>query len=121
LKLNEPDNAIAACQKALDFHMAVNDPWNQGHDHCELGNSYLFQGKLEEAENSYITALELHNLAISLWGQGNDYYGLGRIHMERQELEKAKGMFEKAIDFHAKSQDRLAEQRDQEYLCKLVG
>jgi hypothetical protein len=38
--------------------------------HCELGNSYLFQGKLEEAENSYITALELHNLAISLWGQG---------------------------------------------------
>jgi hypothetical protein len=41
--------------------------------------------------------------------------------MERQELEKAKGMFEKAIDFHAKSQDRLAEQRDQEYLCKLVG
>jgi tetratricopeptide (TPR) repeat protein len=120
LELNQPDKAIAACQMALEFHMAGNDPWNQGHDHCQLGNIYLFLGKLDEAENSYMTALGLHELAKSLWGQGNDFFGLGRLYMERQELEKAKGMFEKAIDFHTKSQDRLAEQRDQEYLSKVV-
>lgn len=120
LKLKQPDNAIAACQMALEFHVSVNDPWNQGHDHCELGNIYLFLGKLEEAENSYMTALELHKVSRSLWGQGNDFYGLGRVYVERQELQKAKGLFEKAIDFHSRSQDSLAEQRDQEFLSELV-
>jgi tetratricopeptide (TPR) repeat protein len=120
LKLKQPNKAIAACQKALEFHIAVNDPWNQGRDHCELGNIYLFQGKLDEAENSYMTALELHKVVKSLWGQGNDFYGLGRLYMEKQELEKASGMFEKARESHSKSQDRLAVQRDEEYLCKLV-
>ena len=65
-------------------------------------------------------ALELHTLAKSLWGQGNVFYGLGRIYMEKQQPQKARNLFEKAIVFHCKSQDRLAEQRDQEYLSKLV-
>ena len=67
-----------------------------------------------------MTALELHKAVKSLWGQGNDFYGLGRVYMEWQELEKARGMFEKAVNFHSQSQDRLAEQSDQEYLHKLV-
>jgi tetratricopeptide (TPR) repeat protein len=120
LWFKQPDKAIAACQMALEFHVAVNDPLGQGDDHCEYGNSYLLLGKLDEAESSYMTALELHKATKSLWGQGNDLYGLGSVYMERQELEKARGMFEKAIDFHSKSQDRLAEQRDQEYLSRLA-
>ena len=118
-ELKQPDNAISACQTALEFHISINDPWNQGHDHCELGNIYLFLGKLEEAENSYMTALEFHKISRSLWGQGNDFYGLGRVYMERQEMQKAKGLFEKARDLHHRSQDSLAEQRDQEFLSEL--
>ena len=117
---NQPDKAIPACQMALEFHIAVNDPLGQGDDHCELGHSYLYLGKLNDAESSYMTALELHKAVKSLWGQGNDFYGLGRVYMEWQELEKARGMFEKAVNFHSQSQDRLAEQSDQEYLHKLV-
>ena len=30
-------------REAIEFHIAANDPWNQGHDHCELGNSYIFR------------------------------------------------------------------------------
>ena len=121
LELKQPDNAISACQMALEFHTAVNDSWNQGHDHCELGNIYLLLGKLDGAERAYMTALKLHQAAKSLWGQGNDYYGLGRVYLERQDLEKARGMCEQAINFHCKSQDRFAEQRDQECLSKLVA
>jgi tetratricopeptide (TPR) repeat protein len=120
LRLNQPDKAITECQKALEFHITVNDPWNQGHDYCELGNSYFVQGELDEAESSYMNALELHKVAKSLWGQGNGFYGLGRVYLKRQELQKARGMFEEARVFHSKSQDRLAEKRDQEYLSKLV-
>ena len=120
LKLKQPDKAMAACQRALKFHIASNDPLGQGHDHYELGNVYLFLGKLDQAEKSYTNALELHKAAKNLWGQGNDFYGLGRIYIERQELQKARGLFEKAIEFHSKSQDRLAEQRDQECLSELI-
>ena len=117
--LKQPDKAMAACTMALECHVAVNDPWNQGHDHCEFGEIYLLLGKLDEAEKSYRTALDLHKVVKSLWGQGNDFFGLGRVYMERQKLKQARDMFERAIDFHTKSQDKLAEQRDQEYLCKL--
>ena len=120
LKLDQPDKAIAACQKALESHIAINDTWNQGHDHYELGNGYLDQGKLGMAESSYLSALELHKVAKSPWGQGNSFYGLGKVYMKRQQLEKARGMFERAIVFHNQSQDRLAEQRDKEYLTTLL-
>ena len=120
LRLNQPDKAITECQKAIEFHIAINDPWNQGHDYCELGNSFFVQGKLDEAECSYMNALELHKVAKSPWGQGNSFYGLGRVYLKRQELQKARGMFEEARVFHRKSQDRSAEKWDQEYLNKLV-
>ncbi|KAF8268858.1 hypothetical protein EI94DRAFT_1726702 [Lactarius quietus] len=120
LEINEPDKAMAACQKALEFHNAANDPWNQGHDYCTLGNIYLFQGNLNEAENAYVTALELHQSVMSLWGQGNDLYGLGRVYMKMQEPKKAWDMFEQAVGFHHKAQDRIAEQRDWEYINKIL-
>ncbi|KAI0287387.1 hypothetical protein BC826DRAFT_1118243 [Russula brevipes] len=74
-----------------------------------LGEIYLLQDTLHEAEVLYRKALDIHKHINDAIGQGNDYLGLGGIYLRLNKITEAKASYQKALDFFSLTEDPLSQ------------
>ncbi|KAG6914377.1 hypothetical protein DXG01_000678, partial [Tephrocybe rancida] len=80
--------------------------------HSTLGEVYMRQDKLDEAEASFEHAIELHQQAHDVLGEAYDVKNLGEVYMRQDKLDEAEASFEHAIELHQQAHDVLGEAYD---------
>jgi len=96
LKLKKPIDAFLVATKAVEL-----DP-SLGTAHSALGEVYFRQGKLNEAQVEFLTALKLNRV------DARSYLGLARLYQATYNLKKAKVAIDQARAFDATDPDIYA-------------
>jgi tetratricopeptide (TPR) repeat protein len=84
LKVKKPNDAYLAATKAVE-----HDP-SLGTAHSALGEVYIRQGKLHEAQTEFLTALKVDQV------DARSYLGLARLYQATYNFKKAKVAIDKA-------------------------
>ena len=116
IRLGQWDKAIISQQHALQLHKHSGDHFevnlNQGMAHQGLGEVYIRQSRLVEAEAEIQKALELYKTINSTLAQGNAYLSLGRLYLQLKQPDNAIVACQKAIELHIALNDPLNEGYD---------
>lgn len=107
---NDFENAKSKMKEAEELCLSSSS--NESSLHASvfrnLGDIYVKQGVLSEAEAAYEKALK-YNQASSHSDQGNDCTKLGEIYVELNKLEKAEALYKRALEFHQPANNILGE------------
>ncbi|KAI0296548.1 hypothetical protein B0F90DRAFT_1819902 [Multifurca ochricompacta] len=66
----------------------------------ELGQIYIQQGTIHEAEPVFKKALTIYGAANDGLGQGNALMGLGQVYQRLHKLDEAEASYQKALEYH---------------------
>ncbi|KAG6906798.1 hypothetical protein DXG01_012045 [Tephrocybe rancida] len=94
---------------SLAIQGVMDPPYLHGTCHSTLGEVYMQQDKLDEAEASFECAIELHQQAHNVLGEAYNFQNLGVVYMRQGKLDEAEASFEHAMELHKQAQDVLGE------------
>ncbi|KAG6915405.1 hypothetical protein DXG01_011638 [Tephrocybe rancida] len=104
---------------SLTIQGGVDPPGLHGTCHSTLGEVYLLQDKLDEAEASFEHAAKLHQQAHSVLGKANDIQKLGEVYMRQEKLDQAKASFVHAAELHQQAHSVLGEANNTQKLAEV--
>jgi tetratricopeptide (TPR) repeat protein len=111
LNLGQPDEAMAAVQRARHFADAVRSPTHQARVRTMLGDMHRNLGNLVKAETNLVQALDFAQQADVRALRPMPLYHLGAILWSRGELEQAQANWEEARDLAQELRNERAEGR----------
>ena len=112
-RLEQWDEAIASQQNAIQLHKDLNDNGNSylilGNAHQNLGEIYIQQNRLVEAEAEIQKALGFQTAWNDILGQGNSYLLLGKLYLKLKHPDKAIAACQMALEFYVVVNDPLSQ------------